>query len=155
MARRGKSFEFKRSLFAVILLSGLALAAPSAQGQALTLSDDLSSGETSANEGYLTIAWQAGSGPYTLTQTGGTTTGEPIELYSGPSTSYFMTGLLEGNNTFQVADSTGETVDLSVSVDYPIMALVFASLGTGAVLLVALIGIVVVGSRRTAEANIG
>lgn len=155
MTRRPKSFDVKRYLLPMLLLLAFILTTPSATAQSLALSEDLSSGATSANEGYLTIGWEAGTGPYTVTQTGGTTTGEPIELYSGPSTSYFMTGLLEGDNTFQIADSTGASVELAVSVDYPSEALVFASLGTGTVLLLALIGIVVVGSRRTAEADNG
>lgn len=134
--------------FALVLLLALLATSQALNAQELQLGEAFPDGEASSNEGHLTIEWQQGSPPYRLIQETNTTTGEPLVLYEGNDLSYFMTGLLGGNNRFVVEDSTGASVALVVAVDYPNRALVFGSLGVGLFLLVALIVIVYTGSRR-------
>lgn len=133
---------------AVASFLALFILSQTAAADELKLGETLAGGRTSANEGHLTIQWQQGTPPYRLTQVSGTSTGEPITLYEGSDQSYFMTGLLEGENRFIVEDSAGTSVELAVDVDYPHRALVFGTLGLGAFLLLALIIIVYTGNRR-------
>ena len=114
----------------------------------LQLDERFVDGRTSANEGHLTISWQHGTPPYRLTQVSGTSTGEPIILYEGSNQSYFMTGLLEGENRFVIEDSEEVSEELVVEVDYPNLTLVIGTLGLGTFLLLALITIVYMGNRR-------
>lgn len=130
---------------AAIVMLTVVVVAPKAD--ALSWTEDLSGGETSANEGYLTIAWQEGAPPFELRQVAGTSTGEPIALYQGEDRSFFMTGLTEGQNRFVVEDDEGASLELTVSVDYPQTWAVILSLCTGIVLLIALVTIVIQGSR--------
>lgn len=142
--------RFLDGAFLCTLASFLALfiLSQTAGAEDLKLGEALAGGRTSANEGHLTIQWQQGTPPYRLIQVSGTSTGEPITLYEGSDQSYFMTGLLEGENRFIIEDSAGTSVELVVEVDYPHRALVFGTLGLGAFLLITLIVIVYTGNRR-------
>ena len=147
-SRLSSSTFFSAFFFALASFLALFIFGQTAGAQELKLADGFVDGRTSANEGHLTIAWQQGTPPYRLTQVSGTSTGEPITVYEGSDQSYFMTGLLEGENRFSVKDNVGASVELIVDVDYPGRTLVFATLGLGAFLLLALIFIVYTGNRR-------
>jgi len=71
-----------------------------------------------AENGQIQLTWKAGQAPYTLSAEYSDRS-EKVTLYSGDFTSYFMSGIPEGEHRFYLKDSTDTFIEFNIHANYP------------------------------------